>query len=998
MEPQHDFLFPPFRLDPKNGQLWRDQQTLPLKPKTFAVLEHLAVHAGQLVTKDELLGALWADVHVGDAVLKTCIREIRQALEDDPQTPRFIETVHRRGYRFIGQVVSSQPSVVTRRTAVRGPYSATDARSLKTRLVGREVELYSLHDWLEKARRGERQMVFVSGEAGIGKTALVDAFLEQLTAQDNVWVARGQCWEQYGAGEAYLPILTAFGQLCRESEGEQVKAVLQSCAPTWLMQLPALLSPPELDTLQSRVAGVTRKRMLREMAEAIEALTLDRAVLLWLDDLQWSDYSTLDLLSAVARRSHPARLLVVGAYRPVDVIVQDHPLRLVKQDLQLHGQCEELALELLTETAVQDYFALRFTDQAKPDAALQSLARLIHHRTQGNPLFVVSVADELVRQEVIIERQGQWKVVQKVEEVKVPAGIRQFIEQQVEQLSVDFQQVLEAASVAGMEFSAAAVAAGIDVEVEEVEAWCEALARRRQFIQTDGSSEWPDGTVAARYRFIHALYQQVVYERAPAGRCASLHRRIGERLEIAYGSHTSELAAELAVHFERGRDYQRAVQYLEYAGKNALARSAYVEATDLLTRGLEVLQVLPETLERARRELSIQLPLGAALMTTRGYGAAEVERAYTRALTLCQRGNGTPELFRTLKGLWNAYFARGNLRGARALAKELLTHAQQRSNTPLLFSAYAELGETFFHLGELPLAVPYLQQAVTTDDNGISSSRTRQDPRIASYASWALWISGYPDQALQKNTEAITLARGLAHPHNLAFALGFSGFFHLFRCEVERVCARAEEESSFCREHGFPYWLPWGVMLHGWVLNRQGLVDEGIQQMRQGIVAYRTTGAEVGLVHFLTVLSEMYAAGGQFAEATTIISEALTMMQRNDNRYWEAEVYRLKGELLHKAKKDKQLTVSLDGEAEECFLKAIEVAQRQRAKSLELRATMSLVQLRRQQREQARTRAAQHAAHDKLNGARRMLSKIYYWFTEGFDTKDLREARALLND
>jgi predicted ATPase len=323
------------------------------------------------------------------------------------------------------------------------------------------------------------------GEPGIGKTTLVDAFLRTIDARRStldarVWLGRGQCIEQYGAGEPYMPLLEALGRLCREPGGGRLIALLHQHAPTWLVQLPTLLTASELEALQRKVQGATRERMLREMAEAIDAITAERPLILWLEDLHWSDVSTLELLALLARRREPARLLVLGTYRPVDVIVTEHRLRTMKQELQLHGQCQELAVQLLTEEAVGAYLAVRVPGGTYSNAPLLRLAHEIYQRTEGNPLFMVNVVDELL---------AQGKLDSAEVEVSTPATIRQMIGQQVERLSAEEQRVIEAASVAGVEFSAAAVAAGMEATVDEVEQRCAALARRGQFLQTKGTAD-----------------------------------------------------------------------------------------------------------------------------------------------------------------------------------------------------------------------------------------------------------------------------------------------------------------------------------------------------------------------------------------------------------------------------------------------------------------------------------------------------------------------------
>src|SRR5262249_9676772 len=375
-------------------------------------------------------------------------------------------------------------------------------------------------------------------------------------------------------------ILEALGRLCREPGGRQVRAILAQYAPTWLIQLPALLTGNELEALQRKTAGATRERMLRELAEAIEVVTRERPLVLILEDLHWSDVSTLDWLAFLARRSERARLLVIGTYRPVEGLTREHPLKAVKQELHLHGQCQELALDFLSEAAVAEYLAVRFSvgargqwkDQAEA-APLRRLAHLIHQRTDGNPLFMVNMMEYLLSQGVLVQVDGQWTLKKEEPAAAVPENLRQMIEQRLAQVKPPERAVLEVASVAGAEFSTAAVAAGIGTEVEVVEERCAELARREQFLRASGTAEWPDGTVAARYGFLHALYQEVLYERLPAGRRQRLHRQISEREEAAYGERAREIATELAVHFERGRDHRKAIQYLQHAGENAVRRS-----------------------------------------------------------------------------------------------------------------------------------------------------------------------------------------------------------------------------------------------------------------------------------------------------------------------------------------------------------------------------------------------------------------------------------------
>ena len=566
---------------------------------------------------------------------------------------------------------SVQNSKIQRPESEKSPSFSSQHAALNTQssvVVGREAELGHLHSLFAKALRGERQVVFVTGEAGIGKTTLVDAFLAQIRDRADVRITSGQCVEQYGPGEAYMPLLEATRRLCRGPGGERRIAALQRYAPSWLVQLPSLLEPQEFDRLQQHVQGTSRERMLREMAEAVELFTTRRGLVVVLEDLHWSDVSTLDWLTYMAQRREPAKLLILATYRPTEISINNHPLRGVVQELLAHRQCEELRVTPLREAAVGDYLRGRFGELALPEAANAALVR----RTGGNPLFVVNMVDDLVRHGAVTEEDGQWiaqtERVMKLTE-SVPDTLRQLIERQVEQLPKAEQRLLEVASVAGVEFASVEVATGLHTAVEEVEMICERFARAGQWMRMVGCAEWPDGTLSGRYSFLHALYHEVIYARVAEVRRIQLHRHIAARKEAAYGDRTREIAAELAVHFERGREYRKAVQYLQQAGENAVRRSAHHEAIALLAHGIELLNTFPDTLERAQQELPLQVALGASLIAAKGYASVEVEQAYSRAYALCQRLGDPSQLFPALWGLWAMYAVRAQNGTALELAK-----------------------------------------------------------------------------------------------------------------------------------------------------------------------------------------------------------------------------------------------------------------------------------------------------------------------------------------
>lgn len=989
MADESGLRFENFRIDLDNECLWRGAELLSLTPKAFAVLRYLIERPGQLVSKAALLKAVWPDIAVGDAVLTVGIGELRRALHDNPQTPRFIETVHRRGYRFLGKVVSNQLS-----SAMPSPPAVSQSQlkignwSPVTRMVGREAELTQLHSWLEKALGGERHTVFVTGEPGIGKTTAVEAFLEQVAVSGRCWLGQGQCIEHFGAGEAYFPVFAVLGQLCRTPQASRVRDILSQYAPTWLVQMPGLVDAATLDALQRQTQGATRERMLREIAEAVEALTIEQPLVLVLEDLHWSDYATLDLLSFLARRRHPARLLVIGTYRPTDAAVREHPLRTLQQDLQLHGLCEELLLKRFSETAVEEYLATALPRHHLP----ATLAGALHRRTSGNPLFLVNVIQDWVSREVLTEIEGQWELQGAVEEAAgtVPPSLRRMIEQQLVGLSPSDQRVLEAASVVGEEFSAAIIAAVMREEVEEIEERCEGMVRQARILESRGTAEWPDGMVAARYGFVHALYQEVLYERVTAGRRVQLHRRIGQRLEAAYAAQAEMVAAELAIHFEQGREYERAAQYLEQAARKALRRSAPHEATHHFKAALRLLQTLPDSLERVQQELTLQTALGLALTMTKGHAAQEVEQAYARAYDLCKRMEESPRLFPVLFGLWTFHLMRAEYQAASDLCGQLLGLAQRVQDSGLLVEAYATRGVTLLYLGQFVAAREHLEQSLALYNPQQHQSHTLlygQDPGVAvqAYLALALWFLGYPEQALQRSREAVAYARELAHPFSLAFVLGLAGILYNCRREPQAYYERAEEVIALSSKHGLSHWLAQGIIGRSRALIQQGQRKEGVEQIQQILDTWRKEGKALGRPTVLAVMAEAYGGMDQEAQGLDLLDEALAVARSSGEGWWEAEVHRIRGELLlNSSARRKAIRMQNIAQAEECFCQAITLAQQQRAKSLELRAVVSLCRLWKQQ--------------GKREEARRLLAEIYHWFTEGLDTKDLQEAKALLEE
>jgi predicted ATPase len=612
----------------------------------------------------------------------------------------------------------------------------------------------------------------------------------------------------------------------------------------------------------------------------------------------------------------------------------------------------------------------------------------VHQRTDGNPLFMVNVVESWLARGALEERDGQWGLRAPIETLQagVPESLRQMIEQQLDRLTPREQMVVEAGSVAGMEFSAAAVAASIDQELVQVESCCAILARRGQLLQAHGERVWPDGTVAGGYRFIHALYQEVVYQRLPAAQRVHLHRRSGARMEEGYGVQACDIAAELAMHFEHGRDYHRAVAYLQQAADTAVRRYANAEAAQHLSKGLTLLAALPATAERTQQELALQFPLGASLMAVKGFAAPEVERAYTRALELCQQAGDTQQLCLVLWGLLQFYMVRAELQKALELGERLIGLAQSIQDLDILHAAHNGLGTVLPYRGELPAARTHLEQSIALYDLQKHPSRTffygtNLKADSLAHLAQVLWLMGYPEEARQRGHEALAVAHTQEPLHffTLAHVANYIAVVYHLRRETLLAQERAELGRRLSSEHGFAAELGRGTILRGWALVVQGQAD-GLGQMLQGLRTYQATGAEVWRPYYLSLLAKAYGRGGQRVEGLRLLTEALALSDKSGEHWWEAELYRLRGALLLRLEGTNRNVV----EAEQCFQQALAIARNQQAKALELRAAMSLSRL--------------WQAYGKRTMAHELLTEIYGWFTEGLDTTDLQQAKVLLEE
>src|SRR5215467_571890 len=753
--------FQAFRLDEVNQCLWRGDTRVSLMPKPFAVLRYLVEHAGRLVTHDELLNAIWPETYVHPEVLRRYILEIRRALSDQAGMPRFVETLTKRGYKFIAPVIESADG----ETEV----------AIGTKLVGRQSALTKLDENLRNALHGHRQVVFVSGETGIGKTSLVDAFQLRTGHTPNTRIVRGQSVEGFGGKEAYYPIFEALGQLIKGKAAPDFLETLTTQAPTWLIQFPSLVRSDQRASLELEVAGATRDRMVRELCEALESFTAKTGLVLVLEDLHWVDHSTLDLISAIARRREPARLLVIGTFRPADLILSDSPLKSLKQDLLLHHLCHELSLERLEESDVAEYLAREFVAGDPPNG----LARLIHRHSDGNPLFMTAMLEHLAHQNLLSRVNGRWKVTVPLEQIEpgVPDTLRHMLEVQLGNLSEDQQRVLKCASVAGERFTAWSLATMMGISWDEAEEQCSVLADRQHFLKAVGTHELSSGVLSSEYDFRHSLYREVLYRALNPTERVNFHRRLARGLESLRSPAESGAAAEIALHFEEGHEHERAIHYLMLTAENATHRCAHRESITVLEHARELLSKIAED-RRADLEVRLLEKMGDSY-----YALGELERSAAMYHALATRA------------------AEAGLLTAQANALMRLAHSAEAipffqkaiELDPHFASAYVSLSRIYSNLGEVERAKEYAKLAFE------QRMHVAERERLSIMYQYEFEVTGDQMAASQAlEVWKYSFPEEFQPPNSLAYIYNVLGDF-------PRAISEGQDAIQRNPSHGFPY-------------------------------------------------------------------------------------------------------------------------------------------------------------------------------------------------
>jgi serine/threonine protein kinase/predicted ATPase len=872
------------------------------------------------------------------------------------------------------------------RLAVRrgGRTPSSPPRPGRPPTVGRQQERAALRAGFEEATAGRGVLLCVTGEPGLGKTTLVEDFLDELAAGGRLCnVGWGRCSERLAGAEAYLPFLEALDSLLQDDGSGAAARLMKAVAPAWYVQVaPQAAGDPAVARMAAETQAASQERLKRELCAFLQEVSRLRTVVLFLDDLHWADASTADLLAYLGARCEAWRLLVVVTYRPSDLLLGGHPFRPVQLDLQARGRCREVPLEFLGRVDVERYLALQFPGHDFP----AELAVVVHRRTEGNPLFLVDLLRYLCDRGAIVAAGGRWALAQVVPDLQreLPESVRSLIRRKLERLGEPDRRLLAAASVQGTEFDAAVVAAVLDLDAAEVEERLAELDRVHALVRLLREHELPDGVHTLRYGFVHVLYQNALYAALTPARKAAWSAAAARALLGHYGEKSPTVATELALLFEAARDPAQAATHYLHAAENAVRVSASREAVVLARRGLALLQTLPETPARARQERALLLALGVSLVATQGFASPEVEQTYVRARALCREAEDDGSLLPVLYGLWNLYLVRCELTRCSELATQIFSLAQSRPDPVFRLVAHNVLQQPLFHMGELAEARRHQEQGLARYDRQQHRTLTTvygEDPGVGclAYGAATLWHLGYPEQACRSAEAARSLAGEVSHPFNVAQALYYAAFTHQCRREARRGEELAGALMEVCREQDFALLLAGGMILRGWSLGVQGQPREGIRQIRQGLGDWKATGALSHRPYHLALLAEALAREGQAQDGLTTLAEALALCTASGERFVEAELHRLRGELLVGSA---ETGASAWGAAEACFRQALDVARAQQAKSLELRAVTSLGRLYRQQGRQAE--------------ARPLLAETYGWFTEGLDLPDLQDAKALL--
>jgi predicted ATPase len=904
----------------------------------------------------------------------------------NPEIPAaFDELVH----RMLSKEPDRRPSardVDLELAALLGRDTATElARSgaaTPRTTVGREAERAILRRAYGRVKDGQSLLVAIAGEAGIGKTSLIEDFLAELaTRPERPIVARGRCSERLAGAEAYLPILEALDSLLHRAGGDSLQTLMKAVAPTWYVQVATRsVEASTMAELRADTSTASQERMKREVGAFFQDISRPRPIVVFLDDLHWADVSTIDILNYLAGRFADMRVLFLATYRPVEMALAQHPFLGISNNLRLRGVFEEIALGFLEPADVDRYLALQFPEHRFPP----DFAAMIHAKTEGSPLFMADLVRYLKDAGGIVEENGAWVLARSLSDLPrdMPESVRSMIARKIEQLEERDRALLVVASVQGHEFDSAIVSEAAEMDPSQVEERLDVLERVHVFVKRGAEHEFPDLTLTLGYTFVHVLYQNMLYASLQPTRRALLSGRVARALVAHHDPSAPQapgMAARLAVLFEAAREFAASAGYYFTAAQHAARLFAFREALSLADRGLKVLRGMPAGPMRTQQELGLQMIRGLALRMMKGWAAAEIEPVFARARELCQELDDPPEVIPVRWALTLFHAIRGDLRVYRERADELMVQAQSSGNPAYLMAAHHLVGVSREFLGDMVEASRILDRGRELHDPAQHMTHTAMfglDPGMIGRAmsSRPLWVLGYPDRAAARARETLALARSQRQPVTLAFALVVAQGIHLYRGEWQEAIAMGDEIVALSREYELKQETEWGRSFQGAAVAGAGRVADGIAQLQNSLEVQQAIGSGLVRTAFLALLAEMLAAAGRSEEGLRVIEEGFAHAEKTLEGGYLAELHRVRGVLLAQVGDVSGAEVSLR--------KAIDYAREQQAKSFELRAATVLARL--------------LADANRRDDARALLAPVYEWFTEGHTTRDVTAARETL--
>jgi class 3 adenylate cyclase/predicted ATPase len=832
--------------------------------------------------------------------------------------------------------------------------------------VGRDGELRRMRRPLERAMRGEGQIVASVSDAGAGKSRLLFEFSRTLPPECRVLEAHSM---SHGKAMAWLPVIELlygyFGITDADDAAarrRKVSASLAALDPALDASLPYLLGllgviegPDPLEMMDPRIK---RQRTLEGIRQIILAESVRQPVVIVFEDLHWIDEQTQALLDLVADSIASARVLLLVTYRPE-----------YRHNWAAKSHYLEHRLEPLTGDDAENLLSALLGDAAE----LRPLKSLIIDRTNGNPFFIEETIRALFEEGALL-RTGPIALVKPLSELRMPATVQGILAERIDRLSAKQKELLQTLAVIGRKSPIGLVrevASGIKSHLDPIVLELESA----EFIYRQ------QGSVENDYIFKHALTQEVAYNSLLIERRKLLHERVGQALESKLDDKVGDALSHVAHHYSRSDNIGKAVEYLGRAGQQAIQRSAHGEAITNLRTALRHVESLPDSPERARQEAPLQLALGVSVQTTKGYASDDAVRAYGRARELSERIGDDFQLVAALRGESTCHNVRADYKTAVRLGQRLLSIG--RGNFEHLIEGRTIMGQVLIYLGEFRSSEAHFLEglALEAPDGPLKTFQYAGHSRAVclAYLARTLSILGYPDRALEYSNEAVSLARTLSMPITLAQAQGMHGLLYQVRREIDLAEEWADKNIAYATAQGFPYWWTLGSILKGWLLDQRGESELGFRMYEKGLQGYRATGARLGLSWLLGLRGELLARIGRIDDGLVAIDEALAHIAETDERYYEAEAHRLKAELLLLRGGPGAVTA-----AELSFQKSLAVARGQQAKAWELRAATGL----------ARLRLRQGRSPEGL----KILSDVYDWFTEGFDTPDLKDARHLLDE